>query len=100
MISYLMPLADRRGENPKGIDERNIAQCKGFKYAYENRDRWVRLTDQVSEITSAYCGQDPGRSYIKVNNRIYMMHKDCIDNDENIRLFIGVDWGMNSDLIE
>ena len=66
-------------------ESKNPMFC-GYKYAYNNKDRWIELTmDEPDKQLGSY---DVSKTSVVVEGIVYTIYKDFIIIDENIRLFI------------
>ena len=72
--------------------------CCGYKFAYNNKSRWVDLgiSDPETEIAT----YDVSKTSIVKNNMVYTIYKDFIILDENIRLYILQHRDLENDRIE
>lgn len=86
----------------KGIfltkEESRSAENTGWKFAYNNKDRWedIGLSDPQSEIAT----YDVSTTYVVHNNTAYTIFKDYVIPQENTRLFIFKDRNLATDNIE
>ena len=72
--------------------------CCGYKYAYNNKDRWVELTiDEADKHLGTY---DVSKTSIVMDDVVYTIYKDFIIIDENIRLYILQARDLENDRIE
>ena len=77
MVYKAFPLTKKESKNPMFC---------GYKYAYENKNRWVELTmDEPDKQLGTY---DVSKTSVVLDGIVYTIYKDFIIIDEDIRLFI------------
>lgn len=87
MKYYLMPLTNK---------EKNDLNCKGYKFAINNRDRWVAIDDVKDEINT----YDRGTTVLVHDDVVYDIFKDYINIDEQYRVYIGCDLNQQYDRVK
>lgn len=88
MTYYLFPLTIEETKNPKK---------KGWDYCLKNKSKWVKLGDWSGVLLDTY---DRGESNIVHKNRVYMIHRDFINIDEDYRVYIGLDNNLSVDQVK
>lgn len=84
MKHYLFPLT---------FEEQEIAANKGYRYAIQNKKRWVELGEAEGEINT----YDRGTTNLVYKNVVYNIHKDYVNIDEQYRVYIGCDMNLSYD---
>lgn len=75
--------------------ESKNAECLGFAYAYENKDRWETMNVPSSDLGE----YDFGTTFIVKENVVYTIHKDYLIVDEDTRLYLLKRMDRNTDVI-
>ena len=76
--------------------ESKDAECLGYAYAYEKKDRWENLNAPPTDIGE----YDFGTTFIVKENVVYTIHKDYVILDEDVRLYILKRMDRNTDMIK
>ena len=84
MKYYLFPLSFKEQENPAN---------KGFRYALENKSRWVEMGEAQGEVNT----YDRGTTNLVYKKVAYNIFKDYVSIDENYRVYIGCDLNLSYD---
>lgn len=87
MNYYLMPLTNK---------EKNDLECKGYKFAINNIDRWVDLGDVKDEINT----YDRGTTVLVHDDIVYDIFKDYVNIDEKFRVYIGCNLNQQYDRVK
>ena len=67
----------------------------GYKFAMENQDRWIEL--DYTFTTDFATGFDKGTTSIVLKGKVYALHKDYLDPDNNRRIYIVKELDLSSD---
>lgn len=86
MTYYLMPLTK---------EESKDSRKKGYRYAIENKSRWVNLGEAKDEVNT----YDKGTTVLVYKGNCYNIHKDYVSIDEKFRVYIGIDMNLSTDIM-
>lgn len=86
MEYYLMPLTK---------EESKDARKKGYRYAMENKSRWVPLGEAKEEVNT----YDKGTTVLVYKGTAYNIHKDYVSIDEHFRVYIGDNMNLSTDIM-
>lgn len=84
MKYYLFPLSKEEHITPAN---------KGYRYALENKSKWVDLGEVKDEVDT----YDKGTTVLVYKNVVYNIFKDYVNIDEKYRVYIGCDLDMTYD---
>lgn len=60
--------------------------CCGYKYAYNNKDRWTELS--IEEPDKQLGTYDVSKTSVVIDDVVYTIYKDFIIISENVRLYV------------
>lgn len=84
MKYFLFPLTFKEQDNPAN---------KGYRYALENKSRWIDMGEAKDEVNT----YDKGTTNLVYKNVVYNIFKDYVSIDENYRVYIGCDMNLSYD---
>lgn len=68
----------------------------GLKFALENEDRWINVNASNYELQT----YDRGTTYVVLEGVAYAIARDFVFIDKNVRLLVGRDLNLNTDIID
>ena len=84
MRYFLFPLTFKEQDNPSN---------KGYRYALENKSRWIDMGEAKDEVNT----YDRGTTNLVYKNVAYNIFKDYVNIDEKYRVYIGCDMNLSYD---